>query len=148
MIRTPNLLIWNQTRYRCAMPSCLLLKFLINKIMDHKNNSHAKRKRSYVGDYKSSEICITNTRIAQQIYPRAQLLGLHLAVRAERKPLQEGQHDGDQTSNSNNHVLLLLINPFTSFNHTYNEIAGDAEELSLVENGESTNRSRHTTLSN
>ena len=24
VIRTPNLLIWNQTRYRCAMPSCLL----------------------------------------------------------------------------------------------------------------------------
>ena len=23
VIRTPNLLIWNQTRYRCAMPSCL-----------------------------------------------------------------------------------------------------------------------------
>ena len=90
----------------------------------------------------------TNTRIAQQIYPRAQLLGLHLSVRAERKPLQEGQHDGNQTSNSDNHVLLLLISLFIPFIHTYNEAASDAEELSLMENGESTNRSRHTTLVN
>ena len=31
VIRTPNLLIWNQTRYRCAMPSSdsILFKTLI-----------------------------------------------------------------------------------------------------------------------
>ena len=28
VIRTPNLLIWNQTRYRCAMPSFQLISFL------------------------------------------------------------------------------------------------------------------------